>query len=270
MSKMKSSVLALAALTAFPCSAFATQDLSGFSGLIDGGFTYSRDTRNAVGSAIDTDQYTLHGALLYTFDNPGFGFQIDGQNNYYFGIKHNEADLWSTGGTMFFRDDKGTIGLSGSYFAADAPAAPFFSGKKSLESYGFFGEYYPFRSLTLMVKGGGTSGPVGLASYFGGGGLTWYEYPDLAFHTEVNFTSFTSGEDWTDYNASLDYLPFRSMPMSISLGYDHAIVAGVGYTSAFFASLKFHFGQGNALVDYDRTGPVQYTGNATPGSNLKF
>jgi hypothetical protein len=24
------------------------------------------------------------------------------------------------------------------------------------------------------------------------------------------------------------------------------------------------------LADYDRTGPIQYSGNATPGSNLKF
>jgi hypothetical protein len=270
MSKMTSAAVALLAIGLYPTGAFATQDLSGFSGLIDGNFTYSRDTRNAVGSAIDTDQYTAHGVLLYTFDNPGFGFQVEGQNNFYFGIKHNAADLWSAGGTAFFRDDKGTIGLSGSYFAADAPAAPFFPGKKSIESYGFFGEYYPFRSLTLTVKGGGTSGPVGLASYFGGGGLTWYEYPDLAFHTEINFTSFTSGDDWTDYKAGIEYLPFSAMPVSVEFGYDHAIVAKVGYTSAFFASLKFHFGQGRSLVDYDRTGPVQYTGNATPGSNLKF
>lgn len=258
---------ALSLLTLSSVPAFAAQDLSGFSGLIDGNFTYSRDR---VGSNIDTDQYTVHGALTYTFDNPGFGVQVEGQDNFYFGIKHNDAHLWSSGGSVFFRDDKGTVGLSGSYFSVDDKAAPFFPGKQSIESYGFFGEYYPFRSLTLMIKGGGTSGPVGLASYFGGGGLTYYESPDIAFHAEINFTSFTSGNDWTDYNASIDYLPFNSIPMSISAGYDHAIVAGVGYTSSVFAALKFHFGQGRALVDYDRTGPVQYTGNATPGSNLRF
>jgi hypothetical protein len=223
-----------------------------------------------VGSSIDTDQYTGHGALLYTFDNPGFGIQVDGQDNFYYGIKHNDAHLWSAGGSIFFRDNKGTIGLSGSYFSADAPAAPFFPGKKSIESYGAFGEWYPFHNLTFQAKFGGTSGPVGLASVYGGGGVTFYDGPDLSVHAELNFTSFTSGNDWTDYNAGIEYLPFNSVPVSFSLGYDHAIVAGVGYTSSFFAGLKYHFGEGQVLANYDRTGPIQYSGNATPGSNLKF
>ena len=266
MSANRIAALALLVTGAIPVAA-AANDLSGFSGLLDGNFTYSNDR---LANKIDTDQYTGHGSLLYTFDNPGFGVQVDAQDNFYFGIKHNEADLWSAGGTVFFRDNKGTIGLSGSYFSVDAPASPFFPGKKSIESYGAFGEWYPFHNLTLMAKGGGTSGPVGLASVFGGGGLTYYDGPDLSVHAEINFTSFTSGNDWTDYNASIEYLPFNSVPMSFSLGYDHALVAGVGYTSSFFAGLKYHFGEGRVLADYDRTGPVQYTGNATPGSNLKF
>jgi hypothetical protein len=266
MSRARFAALALLAIGLWPANASA-DDLSGFSGLLDGNFTYSRDR---IGSSIDTDQYTGHGALLYTFDNPGFGIQIEGQDNVYFGIRHNDAHLWSAGGTVFFRDNKGTIGLSGSYFSVDAPAAPFFPGKKSIESYGAFGEWYPFHNLTLQAKGGGTSGPVGLASFFAGGGITFYDGPDLAVHAEINFTSFSSGNDWTDYNASVDYLPFNSVPVSVSLGYDHSLVAGVGYTSSFFAALKYHFGEGRVLVDYDRTGPVQYTGNATPGSNLRF
>ena len=266
MSKGKIAALALLAAGACPAGSLAA-DLSGFSGMLDGNFTYSRDR---VGSSIDTDQYTGHGALLYTFDNPGFGIQIEGQDNFYYGIKHNDAHLWSAGGSVFFRDNKGTVGLSGSYFSADAPAAPFFPGKKSIESYGAFGEWYPFHNLTFQAKVGGTSGPVGLASVYGGGGLTFYDGPDLSVHAEINFTSFSSGNDWTDYNAGIEYLPFNSVPMSFSLGYDHAIVAGVGYTSSFFAGLKYHFGEGQVLANYDRTGPVQYTGNATPGSNLKF
>jgi hypothetical protein len=266
MSKAKIAALALLAGSAVPGTAVAS-DLSGFSGLLDGNFTYSNDR---IGPKIDTNQYTGHGALTYTFDNPGFGVQVDAQDNYYFGIKHNEANLWSAGGSVFFRDNKGTIGLSGSYFSVDAPASPFFTGKKSIESYGAFGEWYPFHNLTLQLKGGGTSGPVGTASVFGGAGLTFYDGPDLSVHTEINFTSFTSGNDWTDYNAGIEYMPFHSLPMSFTLGYDHALVAGVGYTSSFFAGMKFHFGEGRALADYDRTGPIQYSGNATPGSNLKF
>jgi hypothetical protein len=253
----------LAAATAAPLAAMADE----FSGLLDGSFAYSNDR---IGPAIDTDQYVVRGSLLYTADNPGFGFQVDGQDSFYFGIKYNDAHLWSAGGSLFWRDNKGTIGVSGSYFAVDAPAAPFFTGKKSLESFGAFGEYYPFQSLTLQVKGGGTSGPVGLASAFVGGGIIFYDFPDLAMHANINFTSFTSGYDWTDYDVGVEYLPFNSVPISVSVGYDHALVAGVGYTSAVYAGLKYHFGSGRTLREYQRTGPVEYTGNATPGSNLKF
>lgn len=274
---MTKDILASLTLSAFAlCSApaFATEDLSGLSGYLDGNYTYSNDR---VGPAVDSNQYTVRGALTYTFDNPGFGFQIDGQDNFYFGPKYDLAHLWSAGGSLFFRDDKGTIGLSGSYFSVDDVALPLFTGKTSIESYGFFGEYYPFRTLTLQIKGGGTTGPVGLTSYYGGGGLTYYDGPDLSAHIEANVTSFQGHGTWTDFNASLEYLPFHSIPMSFYAGYDHAIVAGLGGTatsgtgtSALFAGIRYHFGAGHVLADYDRTGPVQYTGNATPGANLKF
>ncbi len=105
-----------------------------------------------------TNTRCMQRASLYLRQSAVSAFRSMARTEFtYFGIKHNEADLWSAGGTMFFRDNKGTIGLSGSYFAADAPPRRSSPGKKSVESYGFFGEYYPFRSLTLMVKGGGTS-----------------------------------------------------------------------------------------------------------------
>ncbi len=263
MSRITTTAGAALALLFMPCAALAEN----FSGILDGSFAYSNDR---IGPAIDTDQYTVRGALLYTVDNPGFGFQLEGQDSFYYGLKFNDAHLWSAGGSMFFRDNKGTIGFSGSYFATDAPAAPFFTGKKSIESYGVFGEYYPFGNLTLQIKGGGTSGPVGLASYFAGGGIIFYDSPDLAVHANINYTSFTSGDDWTDFDLGAEYLPFNSVPVSINFGYDHAIVGGIGYTSTVYAGLKYHFGSGNVLSTYHRTGPVEFTGNATPGGNLKF
>lgn len=256
--------LAAACATLLAASSVAADE---FSGLLDGSFAYSNDR---VGPAIDTDQYTVRGSLLYTADNPGFGFQLDGQDSFYYGLRHNDAHLWSAGGSVFWRDAKGTVGVSGSYFSSDAPAAPFFAGKTSIESYGAFGEYYPFKNLTLQLKGGGTSGPAGLASYFAGGGIVFYDGPDLAVHANFNFTSFTSGQDWSDYDVGAEYLPFNSVPVSITVGYDHAIVAGVGYTSTIYAGLKYHFGSGRVLSDYHRTGPAEYTGVSTPGGNLKF
>jgi hypothetical protein len=98
--------------------------------------------------------------------------QLEGSDDFYFSIKHNDAHLWNAGGSVFWRDAKGTVGLSASYFSVDAPAAPLFSGKKSAQSYGAFGEYYVWPNLTLQIKGGGTTGPTGSASVYGGGGIT--------------------------------------------------------------------------------------------------
>lgn len=267
---MKKTTLAaaFALACALPASAFAAADLSGFSGLIDGGFAYTRVP--VLKLQVDADHYNFKGSLLYTFDNPGFGIQLDAQDDIYFAIKHNEANLWSAGGSVFWRDNKGTIGLTGSYFAVDAPATPLFSGKKSIENYGFFGEYYVLKTLTLQFKGGGTTGGVGYASLYAGGGLNWYEEPWLVFHLGMNFTSYTSAHDWTNVNSSIEYLPFYSLPVSLYAGYDYANVSSSRYASTFFAGLKFHFGPGTTLADYDRTGPLQWTGNSTPGANLKF
>lgn len=258
------------ALLALACPAEAGQ----VSGLLVGDFAYLRvpSAPDQGLTSIDSDQYTFKLAGLYTFDNPGFGIQLDVQDDFYFGTKFSLSHLWSAGGSVFFRDNKGTIGVSGSYSSVDGAAQPLFRGKTSVESFGLFGEYYPFRSLTLQAKFGGTTGAVGTASAYGGAGLTWYDSPDLAFHLEGNFTSYTRANNWSNVNASLEYLPFQSLPVSVYAGYDYLNMSGLGYTSAstFFTGLKFHFGQGRVLSDYDRTGPTQWNGNSQPGANVKF
>ena len=131
-------------------------------------------------------------------------------------------------------------------------------GKESIESFGFFGEYYPFRSLTLMMKGGGTSGPVGTSSYYGGAGFTYYDGPDLAFHVEGNFTSFTGDSNWTDFNASVEYMPFDSIPLSFSAGDDHALISGfTGTTNSVFAGIKYHFERTAKALILARTAAVR-------------
>jgi hypothetical protein len=127
-----------------------------------------------------------------------------------------------------------------------------------------------FENLTLQIKGGGTTGPKGSTSLYGGGGLTFYESHDFSLHTEVNFTSFTSGHNWTDVRAQVEYLPFNAVPVSLYAGYDYTAVSGGDYASTFLAGLKFHFGQGRALSTYNRIGPVEWTGIGSPGGNVKF
>lgn len=258
----------LGALAAMPARA------GDLSGLVIGDFAYTRvpQVKPQGLPNIDTDQYTFKAKGLYTFDNPGFGVQIEGQDNFYFGKKFELAHLWSAGGSIFFRDNKGTIGASFSYASVDAPAPPLFSGKTSVQSYGGFGEYYVFKDLTLQAKVGGTTGAVGEASVYGGVGLVWYDSPDFAFHSELNFTSYTSANNWTNVKAWGEYLPFNSIPVSFYMGYDFVNISGLGYThmSTFLGGLKFHFGEGYTLRDYQRTGPLEWTANSEPGANLKF
>jgi hypothetical protein len=256
----------LAALMLCPVTALA-DPWDNFSGMIDGGYAYSRIPLH---KAIDSDQYTVQGSLLYTIDSPGLNVQIDGGNDFYFAVPHSDAHLWNAGGSVFWRDSKGTFGVSGSYFSVDAPAFPLFAEKKSIASFGVFGEYYAFGNLSLQIRGGGTTGPTGSSSGYAGGGLTFYESPDFALHTEVNFTSFTSGHDWTDVRAEIEYLPFNSVPVGLYGGYDHTSVSYGDSANTLLAGLKIHFGQGRALSTYNRTGPAEWTGVGSPGANIRF
>ncbi|HWA91723.1 MAG TPA: hypothetical protein VG889_16920 [Rhizomicrobium sp.] len=272
MSKVMFRLLPLAAMLA--CAAPASA--GDFSALFDTGFTYTRvpSAPKQLLPALDTDQYTFKLAGLYTFDNPGFAVQLEGMDDFHYGTKFNLAHLWNAGGDFFFRDNKGTVGLSISYFGVDAPALPLFPTKTSLESYGAFGEWYVFDNLTLQAKGGATTGS-GVSrgdSVYGSGGFTFYDSPDVALHMDVGYTSYKSANNWVDIDTSIEYLPFNSVPVSLYLGYDFVNISGLGYAKAstFFGGFKVHFGQGETLRDYQRTGPIEWTGNSTPGANLKF
>jgi len=120
------------------------------------------------------------------------------------------------------------------------------------------------------MRGGGTTGATGQASLYGAGGLTYYDSPDLAFHTEMNFSAYTSGQDWTNVNSGVEYLPFGSIPLSFYAGYDWTNISSGGTASTFFGGIKIHFGSGRRLVDYQRGGPAEWTGIAAPGAGLKF
>jgi hypothetical protein len=256
----------LAAMTVSSVAASANP-WDNFSGLLDGGYAYSRIP---LKQAVDSDQYTVQGSLLYTIDSPGLNVQIDGGSNFYFAVPHSDAHLWNAGGSLFWRDNKGTFGVSGSYFSVDAQALPLFLEKKSIASFGLFGEYYAFQNLSFQIRGGGTTGPIGSSSGYGGGGLTFYESPDFALHAEANFTSFTSGHDWTNVRAEIEYLPFNYVPVGLYAGYDHTTVSAGNHASTLFAGLKVHFGQGRVLSTYNRTGPAEWTGIGSPGANVRF
>ena len=263
---MRAMPMALAAAF-LPACAHAGADYTGFSGLLDGSFDYTRMT---AGKSTDADQYTAHAATLYTFDNPGLALQIDGTGDFYFQAPHSPAHFWSTGLSLFWRDNKGTFGVSGSYFTVDRSAPPLFSGRKSVESFGVFGEYYILDDLTLQARGGGTLGSVGGSSYSGSGGLTWYESRDFAFHSEIDYTGYSAGRDWYAIDSNVEFMPFPVVPLSFYAGYEYANIARGGDASSLYAGLKLRFGSGAALRDYQRTGAIEWTGRTAPGAGIRY
>jgi hypothetical protein len=254
---------ALAAALALACSPAAAQH--DFTGLLDGGYAYRTRSGGGSGSA---NEASVHGAGLFTLDNPGFAVQLEGGDDF-LELHGRQQQMWSAGGDIFWRDGKGTFGVSGLYSQIGGPAPPWFGQKTSSETGGIFGEYYVFEDLTLQIKGGGSTGSAESSAYFGGGGFTFYDSPDLALHAEGSVSTFTAGRDWTDANASLEYRPFASLPFSVYGGYDWSSFSTMGSVSTVFAGLKIHFGAGRTLLQEQRMGPVEWTGRAAPGAGLR-
>ncbi len=248
-----------AAVLALPGTA---QALPQITGLIDATGAYTKVNTGAS----HLDQFGGHGSVLASMP-PGWNVQLNAGYERLAGT--GGSDLFVVSTDLFWRDRKGAIGVSAGYADVGAPAAPYFSAAKNLETYGVFGEYFPYQSLTLQWKVGGATGVVG--GGYGGVGIVWYDSPDLAMHIESNLTAFRSGHDWWNINASLEYLPFHNTPVSIFLGYDFTRISGASnHVQTMFWGLKYHIGRGDSLVVYDRTGPLQWNGKMTPGGQLKF
>jgi hypothetical protein len=242
-----------------------------FSGVIDatGAYSYTKITNPTPPPAkkqLHLNQFGGSGSALATFSQ-NWNVQLNASYELLAGSGH--SDIFSVGADGYWRDPKGAIGLSLSYGNVGAPAAPYFSTTKDLETYGVFGEYYPFERLTLHWKVGGASGAVG--GGYGALGIVWYDSPDLAVHVDSNFTAFRSGHDWWNIAPEFDFLPFHTFPMTIYAGYDFTkISGGAGHVQTIFWGLRYHFGSYDSLVAIDRNGPLQWNGQMTPGGRLKF
>jgi len=256
--------LGLTAAAALPATnAWAFHD---FSELFDAGYAY-RD----IGAATPAhgDQYSVHFAGLFSLDDPGFNVQVNGGDDWLAEGRRVDQQ-WTAGANIFWRDRKGTFGISGSFASMDGPALPFFQKKAGTETLGLFGEYYVLKDLTLEIKGGGSTGGIPWASYFGGGGVTFYLLPDLALHSDASMTAFIAGRDWTNVRAEVEYLPYEPVPVSVYAGYDYTIVSTLGHANTFMLGFKVHFGHGQTLVEDQRTGPIEWTADAAPSAGLRF
>jgi len=196
------------------------------------------------------------GGALFAFGNPGFQAQIDAGDEHIL-VSHVSGDLLHAGGDVFWRDGKGTFGASVTYYSLSGGTGSWlFNAKASAESYGLFGEWYTTRWLSLRLAGGRYSGDF--SGEYGGAGVGLYPLPDLQLTGTFDYVTLHGGGHASVYSGGAEYMPFRSIPVSVAAEY--ARETGGGSSNTISIVLKYRFGgaTGAPLVGWDRRGPVQW------------
>jgi hypothetical protein len=177
-------VLAMAAFAAGPAAASTLTD---FSGVVSTEFANDKFGQNGGGSS-DTDKSWLLGGSaagpLSTL--PNMNFQVDASYRTLWD-SHFSAIDWNFGGSLFWANDDGRVGVNFNYETV--------TREGHLTNGGVFGEWY-FGNLTAMGKGGwlssGGTETGGRGNYFGVG-VEGYIMPDLGITGGVNWTDVITG-----------------------------------------------------------------------------
>lgn len=230
-------------LSVLPVAAWSAEPV--ISGSVDVGFA----TANALG--VNANDWSGGVRALFSFDDPGFNLQADGREHH-LEAAGGSADLWLGGIDAFWRDSKGSIGLS----YAHGSLSSGFGG--DLNSYGAFGEWFVERDLTVRWKGGAFDATGGGHGWYGGAGGAFYPLPDLGVNIGYTYTD-VSGAHLHNIDGGVEYLMSHEWPVTIGVGYRYASTTGVG-TGAFMAHLSYRFGVQGSLENLDRNGPVAWTG----------
>lgn len=248
--KLRTATLCLCSALAFMVAANAVE----YSGLVGAGYHHMTDTDITAGG----------GAALFSFGNPGFQAQLDASNEHY-AEKGVTGDLTTVTGDFFWRDAKGSIGASLSYHRISAGAyGYYYGGSEDVVSYGAFGEWYFNRWLSLRVKGGGYSGD--LSGEYAGAGFRLYPLPNLALNASYDYLSlngpYGSGGNADQIGTYAEYMPMRSMPVSIAASYSYSKFSGGDSANTFGVVLIYRFGnpRDHSLSGWDRNGPIQWNG----------
>jgi hypothetical protein len=236
------------------------QGMGSLFGNVSGGYDrYDVNGRSA-------DQWNASGSAVLTLDNPGGNIQVNFLNS---GVntlatKHVASmsmDEWGYGGDAYWRDYAGEFGVN---ITQDTLVK---SSRSDDLSGGFFGEFYALSDLTLRAKGGRLQGDAN--AWYGDSGLVFYPLDQIAMSFTGDYARFQhNGPQLTDGAFSIEYLPVRDVPVSLSLGYTYAryqhLAGGFGGdANIFMLSLKVYFGGGGrngGLVDYQRNGATNWDG----------
>ena len=228
------------------------------------GFGHLSGTLSAGYDRFDTDGHTVNdfnasGSAVLTLDNPGGNIQVN-TNNDALKLNGNDRDVWTYGADMYWRDYAGDFGVNFTEGTnLTTTGHDFYSG-------GFFGEFYIFPHLTLRAKGGRVQGDSD--GWYGDTGLVYYPLDQVAISVTGDYARFQhDGPRVTDGQFSIEYLPVRDVPVSLTLGYTYAryqnLTGGLGGdTNIFSIALKAYFGgvRSGGLVDYHRNTATNWDG----------
>jgi hypothetical protein len=246
--KTSFAVTAAFAATLFTAPALAANDITLD---VNGGYSSSTGSVN---------QYDFGGSALWSINNPGFNAQLN-INETHTSVSPFNFDLIQFSGDAFWRDRKGTLGMSvaqHSFQKGSASGLFTFLGNISLTSFGGFGEWFIAPELTLKFQGGGFTGDAdGL--YLGTEG-TWYVFPDLSVSTGFDYVRVSGGGgNQSRFNVGTEYLLSQNWPLSLGLDYSYTKVGG-GNGNTFGLSLRYRFGGTGSLNARDRRNVISWNG----------
>ena len=249
-------MLAILALTAGP--ALAQSDMQ-FAGTVGGGWTDFL----LPGKTAHASEWLVDGSAVLTLNNPGFNFQVNGNNNVDQVPFKGSRDFLSYGGDAFWRDYAGSFGINANSSVGSNAGALAISAKHyDVQSYGLFGQWFAEPYLTLEIKGGRFQGQD--EGMYGDGAVVLYPYHDLAMSLTADYGEAQHiREEVRDGVFTVEYLPVHDVPVSLYVGYDYAIESQLPHqqVSVLLVGIKAYLGGGGrsgSLVDYQRNGATNW------------
>jgi hypothetical protein len=234
----------------------AAATLTGFSGVV----VTSYGQNDADGSDENIKNWLLGGSVAGPLsDLPNLNFQLDAAYD------HNWADdfsaeVWDLGGSAFWANNDGRIGINVNYRTA--------THLGHITNYGLIGEWY-FGNITGLAKGGWTSSggaAIGGHGNYLGAAISGYFIPDLALTGGVEWAQNITGQgcqvcgrtgvNSTELEIAAEFLFSEDYGVSVFGSYTHGTnsVEGDDFDdNAFRIGLRWYTG-GGSLMDRHRNG----------------
>ncbi len=162
------------------------------------------------------------------------------------------GNAWAASSDFFWRDRKGSFGLSVGHGALGTGF-----GGKGVTSYGLFGEWYAAHNFTLRLRGGAYSG-AGTGEYGAIAG-EYYLTPNYGLKLGYDYTSVSYGS-LSSADVGIDFKFYHRTPLTLWTGFTYTSVSGAGSIRSVGIALKYRFGMRGTLVKLDRTGPIFWDG----------